>query len=311
MISPDIKNRIDTAIAQACDASGAHRRRESLRLAEMISRFSARHDCRRKEECDRLLYELTFRKKAGKSADAQKIRFWRTGRYYPRNRAVCEAFAGALSLSPEERLFLIREWYDRCDRAFTRKDTADPEYRRRLSVMDQMKKEFIMKISPGEKEQYGITDVPAENSLRYLYCLKARSYLYPGQENSRVILPGDTASYTSRFTMDMKLLGEISRASMIRHIIILSAPYINSALVSEKLALLGYAPLDKEHLSPDGYARDSLLISLLDLYEAACGRAGPQECSLILQEILSYADQRLKEQGKTGLSVMRHRFLNP
>lgn len=308
MITPQTKKRIEQIVRDAKAASGIVPREEQVWLNEKYECFYQAHNCQSKEECDRLLYELTFHEKADKSAAGQKIRFWRSGRYYPRSRKVCEAFAKALSLGGEEQLYLIRNWYERSDRAFSRNDLNDPEYLRRMAVMDEMREEFIMKIPPEESRRTG--NGLSENSLRHLYCISARSYLFTPDDSFQIAVPSDSAAYANRFAMDMKLLGEISRSTMIRHILVLCAPYLNNAYVSSKLTFLGYAPLNRDHRSRKGLAKDMLLYDLLDLYQEISKDSAPQECEQILKEIMTEADERLEKQNMSEFSFMRSKFLN-
>lgn len=308
MITAQTKKMIEQAVRDALIASDSEPREEQVWLNEQYERFYEAHDCHSRQECDSLLYELTFHEKADRSAAGQKIRFWRSGRYFPRSRKVCEAFADALSLSEEERLYLIRNWFERSDRAFSRSDLSDPEYRKRLAVMNEMREEFIMKIPPEEFER---TDSRlSENSLRHLYCISARSYLCASAESFQIAVSADSVTYANRFAMDMKLFGEISRTTMIRHILILCAPYLSSAYVCAKLTSLGYAPLDKDHRSRKGLAKDRLLCDLLDLYQEISKDASPQECEQILKGIMVYTDDYLQKQNMREFSFMRSRFLD-
>ena len=310
MLTKSAEKQTVSAVRDALKASEVKYRPENIWLSEMYDRFRRQNSLPSKGDADMLLYERTFGKKADSPSDGQKIRYWRTGHFYPRSRKVCAAFGKALSLDEKEMEYLLRSWFDRSDRVFTAKDRNDPVYRERLALMEQLRKEFLMKIRPEDRERFFIPGFLPESNLRHTYCLISQSYLFEPHEYVRVTVHSDSASYANRFSLDMKLLGEISRATMIRHIFLFCSPYVSCEVISRNLEALGYCPLDREHRSLKGLARDRLFMDLLDLYEEACGDLPPEVCMEILKEIMKKADMVLQEERSENLSYLRYKFLS-
>ena len=282
-------------------------RSETIWLQDQYERF--RTQCAlSKAECDQLLYEKTFAEPASRSSHVQRIRFWRTGRFFPKNRTVCLAFAKALELSAEETDYMLRAWFDRSDRCFAERDADDPVYQKRKALMDELTEEFLQKIPPAERKVLCARGTDARQNLRHIYCVKAAELVdLPMQtEASR---HSDDASYTGRFTDEMNLMGEISRTAMLRHLMILSMPFISAELLNERLELLGYLPLTEDHSDRSGNAVDAFLLRLLALYDLTCAGRTPAACAEWLREAISWFDVFFDSQGRPGLCVFQFKHL--
>lgn len=290
-------------ISKACGSQ----RSETRWLQHKYERFRSRYALS-KTECDQFLYEKTFAEPASRSSHAQRIRFWRTGRFYPRNRTVCLSFAKALELSAEETDYMLRAWFDRSDRCFAERDADDPVYQKRKALMDELTEEFLQKIPLAERKALCARGTDARQNLRHIYCVKAAELVdLPMQtEASR---HSDSASYTGRFTDEMNLMGEISRTAMLRHLMILSMPFISAELLNERLELLGYLPLTEDHSDRSGNAVDAFLLRLLALYDLTCAGRTPAACAEWLRAAISWFDVFFASQGRPGLCVFQFKHL--
>lgn len=210
-----------------------------------------------------------------------KVRYWRTGRHYPKNRAVCEAFGRALGLDEREHLILLTDWFDHADRSFGPAEASDPEYLRRFRILEKLKREFTDKQRPEELLAMCTPGTEPSANLRYIYCRQAVRYLGSRARTSAGIPIShlDTRGYDPQFSREMKLLGEVSRSTMIRHLLILGMPFVNRSRIDKLLTELGYTPLKEDHRRPGGEATDLLVLGLLKLYEQSCAGREPEECT--------------------------------
>lgn len=290
-------------ISKACGSQ----RSETRWLQHKYERFRSRYALS-KTECDQFLYEKTFAEPASRSSHAQRIRFWRTGRFYPRNRTVCLSFAKALELSGEETDYLLRAWFDRSDRCFGAGDASDPVYRRRKALMDELTDEFLQKIPPFERKALCAPGTDLRQNLRHIYCVKAAELVdMPMQTFSS--LHSFDASYTGQFADEMRLLGDISRSAMLRHLIVLSMPFISTELLNERLDLLGYLPLTEDHSDRSGNPVDAFLLRLLALYERECEGLSPEACTGWLREAIAWFNGFFASHNTPGLCVFRFKHL--
>ena len=287
-------------------------RRETLWLQEKYERFRKEQGLSR-AECDRLLYEKTFARPADGASCAQRIRFWRTGRYYPRSRMLYLSFAKALELSPDETKYSLQFWGDMSDRCFSEKDMDDSVYQQRTAFLKELSEEFLHKIPPREIEGMCAGGTAAARNLRHIYCVRAAQLtsLPDGMDaaslrSSRHIT---SATYAGQFAAEMRLMGEISRNTMIRHLFVFSIPFISKELLDERLLFLGYRSLSEENSDRSGNAVDSLWIRILTLYETACSGRSVQECMAWLQEVLAFLDHYFAERMEEGLRVIQFQHL--
>lgn len=302
------------------DAQDALRATEAFRVMRVETRWvQERYEAFRKEmnlsksECDQLLYEKTFARNADGPSCAQRIRFWRTGRYYPKNRVTCKSFAKALGLSASEETHCIQHWYDRSDRTFRRADLHDTLYLRRVAVMNELGEEFLQKLTPAELRTLCAPGTRPQQNILHVYCSKV-SELVSAQigpkdglsETSRT----DDATYADRFSEEMRLLGEISRTTMLRHLLVMSAPFISVELLNTRLSLLGYRPLSQNNSDRNGNALDLVVLRVLERYERDCCGQAPAACDLWLKEAWRWMDGYFVAHDAPGLCVFRFKHLN-
>ena len=152
--------------------------------------------------------------------------------------------------------------------------------------------------------------LPGEN-LRYIYCSQALGYLGSrirgniGEFRSHL----DTRGYEYQFNREMKLIGEISRNSMIRHLLILGMPFVNRSRMNEWLTAFGYTPLRKTHRQPGGAATDLLVLGMLEQYEHECTGREPLSCIEWFRQMAVFLDDALETNGCAAANPFRFKHM--
>lgn len=288
-------------LAEMCMEPLPGERAENRWLKERYEEFRRRHGGIGKAEADVSIYRTMYGAEPEKPSDVLKIRYWRTGRHLPINREQCEGFGKAMELSENHARFLLQGYFDRSDRAFET-ETEDAVYQERRALLEELKKEYLDKIPPMVRLQLYQESRGMEQSLRHLYYSDAKRYLNPDRpEDARLERHFVSISYDSEFRRQMKLLGEIPRRTMIRHILIFSVPYISRELLSSRLSALGYLPLDENHTQTDGSRLDLLVMGFLKLYEETCTGKAPETCAEWFRRAYAILDAILKEHGADNL----------
>ena len=148
--------------------SSAGKRAEENWLEEIYLQFLCKNGIRTRAEGDerisRIMSELRGDSNTQKESDLIKIRYWRTGKHYPRNRAICVLFGQALGLEEADQRRLMMEWYNRADRVFEAEDMGDKTYMRRRELLRKLQTEFLEKQKPEELlSMCAPGTVPSEN----------------------------------------------------------------------------------------------------------------------------------------------------
>ena len=303
-------------LAQAIISREPRRRPETDWLQRKADRLAEQEAIQSRMETDCLIYEKMYARAPSKT-EIVKIRYWRTGRHLPSDREETLAFAKALGLDRRETDYLLQACMEKSDRVFNAPpeegDAAYPLYIKRRELMEKMISEYIAQIPPARMIQM---DIPYKNLaayVRHLYCIDALSATAHFAESQKSEIVGNHLSsnnYESEFLRTRKLLGEIPRRTMLRHIILLGSPYLNRRLVDERLRGLGYLPLTEGHTSQNGALVDDLVIGLLKLYEKCCAGKDPLTCRHWLFEQLSILDRWLLSEKKEEYRFMYFRVLS-
>ena len=301
---------------------------EKLWLKEKCEAFYRKSGAGSKNEGDALLFERVFGTAARKKSDVLKIRYWRTGHTVPGNRNILLALGDALELSGPDMIYLVTRYYDRADVVFTpdskQGTIKEPDgafrpglpsatgalYRKRTEYLESLKEEFILKQHPLYLRQMRIAAGETEQSFRHLYYLESLRYT----ANSRESDGKDTErlasiSYGSTLRDMMALKGEILRKNMIRHLMILTAPFVNRRRLDDALKTLGFLPLTEDHHLPGGGKMDALLLGVLELYETACRGRDPEICAAWLKSTLRVLDLYLQENDGQKLRFMQYKSI--
>lgn len=297
-------------LAEECLALGKKERPEKQWMKKMYDRFRVQNGQIGKAAADELLFRRMYAAEPGKTSDTLKIRYWRTGRHMPVSREQCELFGKALNLSEEEQRFLIQGYYDRCDQVFEA-GAAGMVYGKRLELLERLSREYLDKVHPMVKRQLYHAGVKLDQSLRHLYYTDARGYICSREPQSAAEIGRHISSinYMSEFGRQMKLLGEIPRKTMIRHLMIFAIPFVNEERISRYLEILGYLSLDENYTQVDGSRLDRLLLGYLRLYEQFCAGSEPEDCCQWLRESSQILDGYLEKRQNTSLRLFYFKAL--
>ena len=311
ILTDETKTELNSVL-KSCLEEGKKERPEALWLNEVYTRFQQKEGIFRKSEADELIYSKMYAALPQSPSDTLKIRYWRTGRHAPSNRALCTAFGRAMELSEEEMRTLLLSYYDRSDIVFEAEPApGDPLchlYEQRCADMRTLLNEYLWKIHPLHRMQFNVRRQDLERNLRHFYFMDARSYLC-GESLSLPEKHITSLNYESEFKQQMRLLGEIPRKSMIRHIFLFRQPFFNRQIVSQSLQAFGYLPLQEEHTTVKGERLDLMVIRFLALYENTCTGLAPEECSEWLHEAYRHLDRTLKNEGHHELRFLYFKAL--
>ncbi len=291
---------------------------ETMQLSERerteVIWLKGRYECFRKEtgfmsrqETDNLIYEKMYGASPEKLSDTLKIRYWRTGRHVPASRETLLSFSRALNLTEVEERYLLQAYYDRADFVFANGENTSV-YRERRMRMEEIIKEYFLKAHPEKLYHVKIFPEQIENNLRHLYYTDALRYVHAPEyksEKSHLI----SVNYGTELNRNIKLIGEIPRITMIRHLIILGMPFLSRDIINQRLVQLGYLPLTEEHSMTGGERFDRLLLLLLELYEEKCHGKNPLECQIWFQEASKVLDAYFGTEGKEGFRFMNFKAL--
>lgn len=297
-------------LAEECTRLSREERPELIWLKNCYERFRSQYSPMKKHETDSLLFEKMYSRMPQKPSDTLKIRYWRTGRHTPVNREQCLMFEKALDLQEAELDFLIKNYYDRNDQVFE-ENSKDPVYCSRKAQMDRLVQEYLEKIHPGRRIQMRISYSSLKNNVRHLYYMDAMKYISAHAQQIRLSLNSHITSinYGTELGRSLRLVGEIPRKTMLRHLLILGMPYINRDLIDKRLISFGYLPLCETHTQVSGERLDWLLIQLLELYERSCRGMEPEQCSKWFQDACRILDRYFEEHGKNNLRFMYFKAL--
>lgn len=297
-------------LAEESIQMSVNERPELIWLKECYERFRKQCYPLGKHETDSLLFEKMYSRTPQKSSDTLKIRYWRTGRHTPVNREQCLIFGKALEMNEAELNFLIKSYYDRSDQIFE-EHSKDPVYLSRKKQMNRLVQEYLEKIHPGQRIQMKISCSSLKNNIRHLYYMDAMKYISAHSQQIRLSLNSHITSinYGTELCRSLRLIGEIPRRTMLRHLLILGMPYISRELIDKRLKIFGYLPLQETHTQVGGEHLDWLLIYLLELYETSCHGMEPEQCSKWFQDACRILDRYFVEQGKNRLRFMYFKAL--
>ena len=273
-------------------------RPEVLWLQKQYLLFMKESGLSTKRDSDAFLYEKMYAALPENNSQMTKIRFWRTGHHVPSDRKQLLMFGKALGLTGEDQQYLLQAYADRSDLVFDESSVGCVQYQKRREIMDELIQEYLGKLHPAEQWKYGILSKDPLPSLRHIYFSQACEYTFrAGESDNQKISRMASISYGSELLNNIRLLGEIPRKTMIRHILIMCIPFINERVVSMYLSAFGYCPLDAGHTLIGGERFDAMLLGILALYQDCCLHKSPEECREWLQNAFRYTDQYLRIRG--------------
>lgn len=299
-------------LANACIHQKPKERPELLWLRGHHEQIQKQYHQKSKTDTDRLLYERMYKQAPQKQSELLKLRYWRTGRSTPGNREQCILYGKALELSENEMQILIQCYYDRSMEVYlSPKDCAIPDYLKKLSNMKQLTDTYLQKVTSDKLEKLNIYPGKISHYLRHLYFTDAFNYVHTRKISQEILVKHITSTrYDSEFTRQMKLLGEIPRKTMIRHLLILGLPEITLEQLNRQLQFYGYLPLTSEHTSLNGAYLDYLIIQLMEMYETLCSSYSPAEKTLWFQRACRILDKQFIQADTPELRFMHFKSLD-
>lgn len=298
-------------LAEECLLREGKERPELVWLKGIYERFRADCGLLGKSEADSLIFEKMYSRAPEKASDVLKIRYWRTGRHVPADRTQLLSFGKALNMDCRELDYFVKAYYDKSRWVFGPGMEKSREYLTCRRFMDGMIEEYLSKIHPGRMLQLKISRIRLENNVRHLYYTDALKYIHVDSQRIQKSLDCHITSinYGSELSRTLRLEGEIPRKTMIRHLFICKAPFINRVYMDTWLEEMGYLPLTEEHTLTGGESLDWLLIRLLELYEECCTGKEPEHCMRWLQNACRILDEFFEERGKNSLRFMYFKAL--
>lgn len=282
-------------------------------LKERYQAFMRRYAITRKESADRFLYEKMYKTVPVDTKDLLKIRYWRTGRHFPVRHEVCAAFGKALELSDSELRYLLQGYYDGCDRIYTGDTAKDSVYRHRTKLLQELTHTYLTHTPDARLRQLGIRPDDILHNIRHLYYTDALGYVSARPDMPQPCCARHITSinYDSEFVRNLKLLGAISRKTMIRHLIILGGDRVSPEWLSSHLCELGYLPLQEHHTLRTGECMDALLLQILREYQKfQSGRERSRtEKKEWLRQNLSLLDHIFVQTGQQNMRFMYFKTL--
>lgn len=298
-------------LATECINSRAQERPELEWLKSKYAAFMQAAGLTARQEADHLLYQKIFGNKTPLPSDILKIRYWRTGRHFPNSHKLCSDFGHALGLEPSELRFLLQGYFDDCAQSFEQA-SSDPLYQQRLRKVESLTKEYLDRVPYDRLYKMNIQPNQIQHYLRHLYYTDALFYIYTDRFPFDPYRLKHIASntYNSELNRTLKLLGNVPRKTMIRHLILLGMPDISVEWINRHLEFFGYLPLTKTHTLQTGELFDRMLIQLITLYEACQETYSAEECICVMQDSCRWMDQIFKEAGKKHLRFMYFKALD-
>lgn len=317
-------------LADTCMVLSEKPRPEVLWLQEKFERLQKNNELKSKIDADRLVFERMYGHPPEKISNMLKIRYWRTGRSTPSNRAQCLLLAEALELSETERKDMLHGWCDLStdcysEQSVLREDfyegrpadacldcrvhnesfSRDNLYEKRCVYLEKLTRHYLCSVPNSHLESLRIPRGRAAAYLRHIYFTDSLHYVHLPNVDRKVFLRHiSSINFNSEFMRQSKLLGEIPRKTMIRHLLIMGLPELTRTDLDRGLALLGYLPLSEEHTMTGGERLDWLLIRLLDLYEEVCSSTDAEERLAWFQEACRILDACFAERGHERLRFM-------
>ncbi|MCD8366649.1 MAG: hypothetical protein LUC48_01280 [Clostridiales bacterium] len=306
MLNDDGKRKL-MQLVKTCISLHSEKRPEVVELNALYEQFRKAEGGLSKREADTLLYQRMYGVAPQTDGGISKIRFWRTGHHVPCRRSECAAFGQALGLSGEALIRFLQTYYDHSDRAweppFSDEDAYIEEYWPRVRFLRALGEEYMSRLHPVWIWHLNIPSAGRSRYLRHAYVLDASHYT-PSAAQSLPERHVDTVAYDAEFNRLMRLSGEIPRRTMIRHLFLLTKPFISRKRMDELLCRFGYLPLTEEHTTVTGDRLDRLIIGFLALYEEQCSGGDLRECSQWLIEAYRYLDACLEGTGEKSLRFL-------
>lgn len=264
--------------------------KECIRLSQgerpEVRRLKTIYEDRRKANglsragMDALIYRRIYGKEPVGSSSTLKIRYWRTGHHVPVNRDTALAFARALDLLPQDAAWFLTAWLDKSLEFYPEAPPdQDLVYWQRRRRLEDLASDYLNRMSenpPAPLNGIRLMEGAPLSNLRHLYYVDALQYICQDPSSSFWKKHIYSIRYDMELKRSLKLLGEIPRKTMIRHLIILGLPDLTTDWINEQLDFFGYLPLCPDHTLTGGEYLDRLLLGILAAYESLNQKNGPE-----------------------------------
>lgn len=299
-------------LADICIRLGEEERPELTWIKKKHKQIQQIHHLKNKTQTDQLLYEHMYGQPPLKASDTLKLRYWRTGRCTPSNREQCLLFGAALELTEPDMHYLIQQYYDRSLTVYSAENAADDStYHKKCDQIKSLTSSYLSRISSQCLANLHIPEEQRAHYLRHLYFTEAFDYVHMPEISRKLLAKHITsARYDSELTRQLKLLGEIPRKTMIRHLLILGLPEITLEKMNQHLQSLGYLPLTEGHSMTGGERLDWLLIHLFKLYEKECADLSANDRLRWFQQAARILDAHFTSAGVPRLRFMYFKALS-
>jgi len=177
--------------------------------------------------------------------------------------------------------------------------------------MKQLTEHYLNKIPDSHLNTLKIPVNHKKDFLRHLYFTDASKYVSTMKTLNTALTQKHiySSAYGTELHRTLNLQGEITRKTMIRHLIILGMPDITLNRLNQQLNFLDYLPLTPEHSMVTGERLDLLLIQLITLYEKYCCKYGKEKALLWMQESCRILDEYFVKQDQKRLRFMYFKAL--
>ncbi len=277
-------------------------------LKENIKRFAEQNHLQKKQDIDAALYEKMYGQPSDSDTQLLKIRYWRTGLHRPQRREECLRLGHALDLSEQEMLYLLQYYYDAADVTFLEFSSDNALHQTRRLHLDRLAEQYIWNALPDKLIRFQISLQNPSKYLRHYFYQDALEYTGSFSKlNGQVHL--ESANFGGEFKKTMALIGEVSRGTILRLLLIMNAPFLSTASINRQLILLGFAPLTKGHYNRSGAPVDDLILELLKIYETHCSDLSPLEASNSIRQMAQELDRLALENCRSDLRIFHFKSM--
>lgn len=297
-------------LAERCAALSGGLRPETSRLSRLYEKKRKEYGLS-KAAMDERIYLRMYKRTPDRLSRVLKIRYWRTGRHVPANRETALLFAGALELSAEDTAWLITAWLDRALVCYQETPPeSDALYWERRGRLEALACGYLRRQRAALScESSGSLPKKELSGLRHLYYMDALRYIRPDEPPALWKKHIYSARYDLEFKRSLRLLGEIPRTTMLRHLILFGLPGLTCAWLNRQLSFFGYLPLSPGHTLTGGEPLDDLLLSLLSSYERLVRENGAKNARLWFLYCCQRLDAYFAKEHKNALRFMYFKSL--
>ncbi len=223
-----------TACIDRCLRTAAERTQQN---SVWFGEYKARHNISSLRKLDREIFFRMYGKEPSEH-EMQKVRFWRLSQHLPRNREECIRLGQALELSGDGMDHFFTEGL--CSQRLSSVENRE-------QMIEELFQQYLCRISYERLDRLNVKPGTQRRYLRHIFyadamdCLDVdasmKAHCYREHLYSRNFA-GEFRKYFEKDTI-------ISRENILRLLILLLMPDVDSRILGEWLVRLGYAPLNQ------------------------------------------------------------------